>query len=180
MVANCFQGSWSRLLCVGLFYITYLSLGALMFAKIEGPQEKSLRNDVINEKQRFLDKYDCVDESEFDELLMTLRKAWEFGLPILYSNETTELSSWDFGAAFFFSTTLLTTIGKSFRTVDYFLVVVCCWCCCWWWCWTLSTNMKLENQVKNSYKFLEKRELIWRNWSLQVIDFSLYMMRQSL
>lgn len=82
-----------------------------MFSRIEGPEEQRLSNEVITKKAAFLAKFDCIDEKEFDELVLSLRDAWEFGLPVISVNETLPISSWDFSSSFFFSTTLLTTIG---------------------------------------------------------------------
>jgi len=99
--------------CIGIlvfFVILYLCLGALIFAHIEGPHERQIRDDLLRMKARFISTHYCMSEWQLNDYMHTMLHASEQGVIITHSN-TTSYPNWNFGKSFFFAGTILTTMG---------------------------------------------------------------------
>ncbi|KAJ1108197.1 hypothetical protein NDU88_005579 [Pleurodeles waltl] len=97
-----------------VIYVVYLLLGALVVSNIEGPYETQKRQELREFKADFLRQSSCVNESKLEAFLEKVLNANKYGVSVL-RNATTD-SNWDFASAFFFSSTLVTTVGYGYTT----------------------------------------------------------------
>ncbi|XP_018798675.1 PREDICTED: potassium channel subfamily K member 1-like [Bactrocera latifrons] len=98
-----------RLFCFALFYCVYLAIGSVCFQIAETPMEESLRSAVWQQRTEFLLKYPQILDEDLEEFLEAVITANDRGISPL-RNATNEMN-WSFGQAFFFSSTVITTIG---------------------------------------------------------------------
>ncbi|XP_012161088.1 potassium channel subfamily K member 1 [Ceratitis capitata] len=98
-----------RLLCFALFYCVYLAIGSVCFRIVETPVEEELRSAVRVLRANFLQKYPQLLDDDLEEFLKAVITANDRGISPL-RNATNEMN-WSFGQAFFFSSTVITTIG---------------------------------------------------------------------
>ncbi|XP_036318980.1 potassium channel subfamily K member 1-like [Rhagoletis pomonella] len=98
-----------RLLCFTLFYCVYLAIGSVCFQIVETPVEGELRAAVRLLRANFLQKYPQIPDEDLEEFLKAVITANDRGISPL-RNATNEMN-WSFGQAFFFSSTVITTIG---------------------------------------------------------------------
>lgn len=103
-----------RLFSLGLFFIFYLALGASIFSAIESPIEKQEIEDLITKKATFLQNHPCVTDSDLDDLIDEVIKANNRGVDV--GRNGSSVASWSFGQSFFFSSTVVTTIGYGHQT----------------------------------------------------------------
>uniref|UniRef100_A0A8C5QFY5 Potassium channel subfamily K member n=1 Tax=Leptobrachium leishanense TaxID=445787 RepID=A0A8C5QFY5_9ANUR len=106
--------SWVLLCLLVSSYLLYLLLGALVVSTIEAPYERRLRTDLLELKQQFLAESPCINESDLEKFLSKVINANKFGVSIL--NNATNESRWDLASSFFFSSTLVTTVGYGYTT----------------------------------------------------------------
>ncbi|XP_028838145.1 potassium channel subfamily K member 2 isoform X2 [Denticeps clupeoides] len=90
----------STLLVILTGVLLYLVLGALVFHTLETQNEENNHLVHVNASRQFLLRYACINETELDDLLKTMA-----------ASEGNFSSSWDLASAFFFSGTIITTIG---------------------------------------------------------------------
>ncbi|MEE6516967.1 hypothetical protein FKM82_026859 [Ascaphus truei] len=102
--------SWVLLTLLLVGYLIYLFLGALVVSTIESPYEGTLRDELRQLKQHFLQDSPCVNESGLEAFLEKVLNANKFGVSVL-SNSSND-SNWDLASSFFFSSTLVTTVGE--------------------------------------------------------------------
>nr|XP_036227464.1 potassium channel subfamily K member 1-like isoform X2 [Bactrocera oleae] len=95
------------LLCGG--YILFLVLGAAMFSAIEAPKIDTISKRVQSLRNQFLQNNACLNDEDLEEFLKAVITANDRGISPL-RNATNEMN-WSFGQAFFFSSTVITTIG---------------------------------------------------------------------
>lgn len=98
-----------------LGYLAYLLLGALIVSSIERPYESRLRADLRGLKAAFLRANPCLNESALETFLERVLRASRYGVSVL-RNGSAGASNWDFASAFFFSSTLITTVGYGYTT----------------------------------------------------------------
>jgi len=103
-----------RLFSLGLFFIFYLAFGASIFSAIESPIEKQEMEELISKKANFLQNHPCVAESDLDDLIDEIIKTNNRGVSI--GRNGSAVASWSFGQSFFFSSTVVTTIGYGHQT----------------------------------------------------------------
>ncbi|XP_075463118.1 potassium channel subfamily K member 6 [Ascaphus truei] len=106
--------SWVLLTLLLVGYLIYLFLGALVVSTIESPYEGTLRDELRQLKQHFLQDSPCVNESGLEAFLEKVLNANKFGVSVL-SNSSND-SNWDLASSFFFSSTLVTTVGYGYTT----------------------------------------------------------------
>ena len=93
-------------------YILYLIIGAGIFSAIELPYEQELRRELKEARREFLSNNTCVSEARLEELLARALEASNYGVSVL-GNESDR--NWDFVSSLFFTSTVLTTTGESWR-----------------------------------------------------------------
>ncbi|XP_046437856.1 potassium channel subfamily K member 1-like isoform X1 [Daphnia pulex] len=102
------RSSWFLIAFLAVF-ITYLSLGALVFSSMEQPLNRQYRLDIRNRVEKFLFKYPLIPEQELDALLMDVVQATNRGVAV--TRNVSSEPNWSFGQSFFFAGTVVTTIG---------------------------------------------------------------------
>lgn len=90
-------------------YWCYLFLGAALFSQIEGPLEQKYIHYIQSLRADFLQKHPCVTDSDLEKLITEIISANNRGVSAI-KNATSE-PNWSFGQSFFFSSTIVTTIG---------------------------------------------------------------------
>ncbi|KAF5908940.1 potassium channel subfamily K member 4-like, partial [Clarias magur] len=100
----------STLLCILTAVLAYLILGALVFRYLEAPYEEGIYIRLLATRQEFLDNYTCVSPETLQALIEKVADAIGAGINPTKKNDTFS-SSWDLASAFFFSGTIITTIG---------------------------------------------------------------------
>lgn len=104
------ENPFYRFLAVTAFYGAYLCLGSGIFCALEQPNERIERRRLDQSRDLFLARNPCVDMASLEEFLDAVESASDAG--ILVGPNNTYLPTWSFASSMFFSTTLLTTIGK--------------------------------------------------------------------
>ncbi|XP_038044244.1 potassium channel subfamily K member 2-like [Patiria miniata] len=101
--------NWKSLLILVASFILYLVIGALVFSALEEAQEETTRVDLRRFKEAILSNLTCLTEDRLEDLIKRVMIAVESGLnPLLNVSGN---SNWDFSSSFFFSGTVVTTIG---------------------------------------------------------------------
>ncbi|XP_037089612.1 potassium channel subfamily K member 1-like isoform X1 [Pollicipes pollicipes] len=90
-------------------YLALLAVGAAVFALLEAPSEALLRRQLTDSVARFLREHKCVPESDLEDLITEVVLANNRGVSA--SKNISSGSNWSFGQSFFFSATVVTTIG---------------------------------------------------------------------
>uniref|UniRef100_A0A8C0JBY1 Potassium two pore domain channel subfamily K member 6 n=1 Tax=Chelonoidis abingdonii TaxID=106734 RepID=A0A8C0JBY1_CHEAB len=85
------------------------------FSSIERPYESRLRAELRDLKAAFLGASPCLNESALERFLERVLSANRYGVSVL-RNGSAGASNWDFASAFFFSSTLVTTVGYGYTT----------------------------------------------------------------
>ncbi|XP_041093926.1 potassium channel subfamily K member 4-like [Polyodon spathula] len=98
------------LLAIFTGVLLYLVGGALVFQALERPRESQQHGDIAHKKTLFLGEHDCVSPQRLNQLLQDVVEAVGSGVDPV-SNSTNFTSRWDLPTAFFFSGTIITTIG---------------------------------------------------------------------
>ncbi|XP_078516757.1 potassium channel subfamily K member 6 [Lissotriton helveticus] len=106
--------SWVVMTILVVIYVAYLLLGALVVSNIEGPYETEKRQELREFKAAFLRENTCLNESRLETFLEKVLNANKYGVSLL-RNATTD-TNWDFASAFFFASTLVTTVGYGYTT----------------------------------------------------------------
>uniref|UniRef100_A0A8C7JSW5 Potassium two pore domain channel subfamily K member 4 n=1 Tax=Oncorhynchus kisutch TaxID=8019 RepID=A0A8C7JSW5_ONCKI len=96
----------STLLCILMGVLLYLVLGAVVFQALEAPHEEGQHIQLQDTRRAFLENYTCVSP----DILQEVADAVGAGVDPS-SNSSTFTSQWDLASAFFFSGTIVTTIG---------------------------------------------------------------------
>uniref|UniRef100_UPI00358EA411 potassium channel subfamily K member 16-like n=1 Tax=Myxine glutinosa TaxID=7769 RepID=UPI00358EA411 len=98
-----------RTLILIVLYFIFLVVGAAVFRALERTNEEETQNALLLEELSFLKNYDCLDIEAVAHFVLIVLKASNKG--IILSGNKTSPSNWDFNSAFFFSSTVITTIG---------------------------------------------------------------------
>ncbi|KAF0038137.1 hypothetical protein F2P81_008621 [Scophthalmus maximus] len=89
--------------------LLYLVLGAVVFRALEAPREEGVHVMLQHALQDFLVNFTCVDKDNLQSLVEDVVEA--VGAGVDTSSNSTFVSQWDLASAFFFSGTIITTIG---------------------------------------------------------------------
>ncbi|XP_041468160.1 potassium channel subfamily K member 16-like [Lytechinus variegatus] len=98
-----------RLSILTFLLFVYLLLGAVVFHFLEQEHEDNVRIDLMAIRSQFLDTYPCLTEDILMNFTSILLQARNSGVTM--DGNRTSPSNWDFSSAFFFSGTVVTTIG---------------------------------------------------------------------
>ncbi|XP_071317527.1 potassium channel subfamily K member 4 [Trachinotus anak] len=89
--------------------LLYLVLGAVVFRALEAPREEGKHMQLLLARRDFLSNFTCVDSDNLQMLIEEVVEA--VGAGVDPSSNDTFVSQWDLASAFFFSGTIITTIG---------------------------------------------------------------------
>ncbi|KAJ7996753.1 hypothetical protein DPEC_G00240290 [Dallia pectoralis] len=100
----------STLLCILTGVLLYLVLGAVVFQALEAPREEGQHLQLQDTRRAFLGNYTCVSPDILQALIEEVAEAVGAGVDPS-TNSSAFNSQWDLASAFFFSGTIVTTIG---------------------------------------------------------------------
>lgn len=92
-----------------ILYVLFLFTGAAIFSIMEGPEELSAKMQLETHVQAFLSRHPNVSYEALEKLLEQVVRANSNGISVLKNSSTD--SNWNFGQSFFFTSTVVTTIG---------------------------------------------------------------------
>ncbi|XP_070699857.1 potassium channel subfamily K member 4 [Pempheris klunzingeri] len=99
----------STLLGILTGVLLYLVLGAVVFRALEAPREEGKHMQLQGTRQDFLLNFTCVGPENLQNLIEEVVEAVSAGVDP--NSNFTFVSQWDLASAFFFSGTIITTIG---------------------------------------------------------------------
>ncbi|XP_030009744.1 potassium channel subfamily K member 4 [Sphaeramia orbicularis] len=99
----------STLLAILTGVLLYLVLGAVVFRALETPREENKHIQLQNTRRDFLLNFSCIDNDNLQAFIEEVLDA--VGAGVDATNNDTFVSQWDLASAFFFSGTVITTIG---------------------------------------------------------------------
>lgn len=98
-----------------IFYVTFLLLGTLIVSTIERPYEARLRDEMRLLRAQFANaSKGCLDDVALENFLVQVLDANKYGVSVLRNASVS--SNWDFASSFFFTSTLVTTVGYGHTT----------------------------------------------------------------
>uniref|UniRef100_A0A131YYI6 Potassium channel subfamily K member 1 n=1 Tax=Rhipicephalus appendiculatus TaxID=34631 RepID=A0A131YYI6_RHIAP len=98
-----------RLLVLIAFYFLFIVIGASIFSTIEAPHENSVIRKLRAKRAAFLEEHPCVKDEALESFIVEIVRAHENRVSPV-KNVTSD-PNWSFGHSFFFSSTIITTIG---------------------------------------------------------------------
>nr|XP_051689068.1 potassium channel subfamily K member 4 isoform X2 [Oryctolagus cuniculus] len=102
----------TTLLALLALVLLYLVLGALVFRALEQPHEQQAQRELGELSEKFLRAHPCVSQQQLGLFIKEVAGALGGGAdPETNSSSNSSHSAWDLGSAFFFSGTIITTIG---------------------------------------------------------------------
>ncbi|XP_006901594.1 PREDICTED: potassium channel subfamily K member 4 [Elephantulus edwardii] len=102
----------TTLLALLALVLLYLVSGALVFQALEQPHEQQAQRELGEVREKFLKAHPCVSEQELGHFIKEVSDALGGGAdPEVNSTSNSSHSVWNLGSAFFFSGTIITTIG---------------------------------------------------------------------
>ncbi|XP_055987725.1 potassium channel subfamily K member 4 [Sorex fumeus] len=102
----------STLLALLALVLLYLVAGALVFQTLEQPHEQQAQKELGEAREKFLRAHPSVSEQDLGQFIKEVADALGGGAdPGTNSTNHSNYSAWNLGSAFFFSGTIITTIG---------------------------------------------------------------------
>uniref|UniRef100_A0A8C0SHY6 Potassium channel subfamily K member 4 n=1 Tax=Canis lupus familiaris TaxID=9615 RepID=A0A8C0SHY6_CANLF len=102
----------TTLLALLALVLLYLVSGALVFQALEQPHEQQAQRELGEVREKFLRAHPCVSDQDLGSFIKEVADALGGGAnPDTNSTSNNNHSAWDLGSAFFFSGTIITTIG---------------------------------------------------------------------
>ncbi|XP_006911210.1 potassium channel subfamily K member 4 [Pteropus alecto] len=102
----------TTLLALLALVLLYLVSGALVFRALEQPYEQQAQRELGEVREKFLRLHPCVSDQDVGLFIKEVADALGGGAnPDINSTSHSNYSVWDLGSAFFFSGTIITTIG---------------------------------------------------------------------
>lgn len=103
------ESSLKRTALLMFLLLLYLNVGALVFSTIEQRQLTEKQTAFLAYLESFIERHDCLNSSELDDLLAVVARS----STCISNRDTAVQHRWSFTNSLFFSTTVVTTIGKS-------------------------------------------------------------------
>eukprot|EP00062_Callorhinchus_milii_P027384 gi/632990619/ref/XP_007884250.1/ PREDICTED: potassium channel subfamily K member 2-like [Callorhinchus milii] len=97
-------------LIIVVLVLMYLVMGASIFQILEQPYEVEQKRLIVNEKNKFISSHSCVDSQDLAGFIRHVMTAMDSGVDPI-GNWSNTSKNWDLGSSFFFSGTVITTIG---------------------------------------------------------------------
>ena len=107
---------FKKLVALLAFFILYLFLGSVMFHFLETDQERENRNKILEAKAKVLEEHPCLNGDVLEDLVQVTVETISSGVDPL--GNSTNPTNWDYASAFFFSGTVVTTIGE--KVIQFF------------------------------------------------------------
>nr|XP_042115811.1 potassium channel subfamily K member 4 isoform X3 [Peromyscus maniculatus bairdii] len=103
----------TTLLALLALVLLYLVSGALVFQALEQPHEQQVQKKLEDGRDKFLKDYPCVSQENLTKFIKLVAEALGGGAnpDTSWTNSSNHSSAWNLGSAFFFSGTIITTIG---------------------------------------------------------------------
>ncbi|XP_063119924.1 potassium channel subfamily K member 4 isoform X3 [Rattus norvegicus] len=103
----------TTLLALLALVLLYLVSGALVFQALEQPHEQQVQKDLEDGRDQFLKDHPCVSQKNLEGFIKLVAEALGGGAnpETSWTNSSNHSSAWNLGSAFFFSGTIITTIG---------------------------------------------------------------------
>lgn len=141
------ESSLKRTVLLMFLLLLYLNVGALVFSTIEQRQLTEKQTALLKYLESFIERHECLNSSELDDLLAVVARS----STCISNRDTAVQHRWSFTNSLFFSTTVVTTIGKScIWTIEIFKIIKkillfapklwCPWCTLLWRCILFFTS----------------------------------------
>ncbi|XP_036059117.1 potassium channel subfamily K member 4 isoform X3 [Onychomys torridus] len=103
----------TTLLALLALVLLYLVSGALVFQALEQPYEQQAQKKLEDVRDKFLKDHPCVSQENLTKFIKLVAEALGGGAnpDTSWTNSSNHSSAWNLGSAFFFSGTIITTIG---------------------------------------------------------------------
>ncbi|XP_072032423.1 potassium channel subfamily K member 2-like [Amphiura filiformis] len=101
--------SWKSISLLFVVLQIYLIIGMIAFHFLESDNETVVRVDTRQYKERILANFTCLTEENLEALISVISTAISNGIDP--SNNASSPSNWEYHQAYFFSGTVITTIG---------------------------------------------------------------------
>nr|XP_048314229.1 potassium channel subfamily K member 4 isoform X2 [Myodes glareolus]XP_048314230.1 potassium channel subfamily K member 4 isoform X3 [Myodes glareolus] len=103
----------TTLLALLAVVLLYLVSGALVFQALEQPHEQQVQKELEDGRDKFLKDHPCVNPESLRKFIKLVADALGGGAnpDTSWTNSSNHSSAWNLGSAFFFSGTIITTIG---------------------------------------------------------------------
>ncbi|XP_053331177.1 potassium channel subfamily K member 16-like [Spea bombifrons] len=92
-------------------FVSYLLLGAVVFQILEQGAEDTAKVKTHRHRLDFLENYTCLTKDALDHLINVIEDAVKHGINPLAKESENKQTNWDLSSSFFFSGTVVTTIG---------------------------------------------------------------------
>nr|XP_014345469.1 PREDICTED: potassium channel subfamily K member 2 [Latimeria chalumnae] len=101
---------WKTVVTIFLVVVVYLIIGATVFRALEQSHESTKKIAILTQKLEFLLQHPCVNSTEL-EMLIKLVVSCLRSILNPSRNSLNQTSFWDLKSTFFFSSTVMTTLG---------------------------------------------------------------------
>ncbi|XP_072283815.1 potassium channel, subfamily K, member 16-like isoform X2 [Pyxicephalus adspersus] len=96
---------------LAVVFSVYLAFGAVVFHYLEKEAESKIKAETERHRLDILNNYTCLPHDALEHLIKIVTVAVKQGLNPLENSTTSKHTNWDISSAFFFSGTVVTTIG---------------------------------------------------------------------
>lgn len=102
---------WIAVVVVFALTVGYLFIGAAVFRKLESDNEQETKTLSYATMREFMGNNTCVSADELEELIRHMVSLYKQGILATGNQSKSSADQWDWWSSFFFSATVVTTIG---------------------------------------------------------------------